>query len=190
MDRYAVLSGYRFSFDDLSLSKMCISSAQVKLLFEKLIHALCHLLADAMNPDKLLPLAYSLKEPEIGVGYRAHSVINFNRNNIQQNQKPLSGVAHAAESPNSIGRIDWRNIQQTTMRICSLGKMYMTTQVITVHIELRPVLESVGLPLTVVKGIAGQTRIKLTVRGSQGHAATVPTSMRQEPMVMISFCWL
>ncbi|CAL5346657.1 unnamed protein product [Camellia sinensis] len=53
---------------------------------------------------------------------------------------------------------------------------------IELHIEQGPVLESVGLPLGVVKGIAGQTRLKVTVRGSQGHAGTVPMSMRQDPM--------
>ncbi|KAK4754338.1 hypothetical protein SAY87_002442 [Trapa incisa] len=52
-----------------------------------------------------------------------------------------------------------------------------------VHIEQGPVLERVGIPLGVVKGIAGQTRLKVTVRGTQGHAGTVPMSMRQDPMV-------
>ncbi|KAG4168836.1 hypothetical protein ERO13_A12G049400v2 [Gossypium hirsutum] len=50
------------------------------------------------------------------------------------------------------------------------------------HIEQGPVLEWVGFPLAVVKGIAGQTRMKVTVRGSQGHAGTVPMSMRRDPM--------
>ncbi|XP_057430788.1 allantoate deiminase 2 isoform X1 [Lotus japonicus] len=54
---------------------------------------------------------------------------------------------------------------------------------VEVHIEQGPVLEQVGFPLGVVKGIAGQTRLKVTVRGSQGHAGTVPMSMRQDPMV-------
>ncbi|GAY49050.1 hypothetical protein CUMW_116320 [Citrus unshiu] len=53
---------------------------------------------------------------------------------------------------------------------------------IEVHIEQGPVLEWVGFPLGVVQGIAGQTRLKVTVRGSQGHAGTVPMSMRQDPM--------
>ncbi|CAK9171234.1 unnamed protein product, partial [Ilex paraguariensis] len=53
---------------------------------------------------------------------------------------------------------------------------------IEIHIEQGPVLESAGLPLGVVEGIAGQTRLKVTVRGSQGHAGTVPMSMRQDPM--------
>nr|XP_027086088.1 allantoate deiminase 2-like isoform X2 [Coffea arabica] len=54
---------------------------------------------------------------------------------------------------------------------------------IEVHIEQGPVLETIGLPLGSVKGIAGQTRLKVTVRGSQGHAGTVPMNMRQDPMV-------
>ncbi|XP_050260793.1 allantoate deiminase 2-like [Quercus robur] len=54
---------------------------------------------------------------------------------------------------------------------------------VEVHIEQGPVLEWLGFPLGVVKGIAGQTRLKVTVRGSQGHAGTVPMSMRQDPMV-------
>ncbi|AEE84269.1 hyuC-like protein [Arabidopsis thaliana] len=53
---------------------------------------------------------------------------------------------------------------------------------VEVHIEQGPVLEWVGYPLGVVKGIAGQTRLKVTVKGSQGHAGTVPMSMRQDPM--------
>lgn len=53
---------------------------------------------------------------------------------------------------------------------------------IEVHIEQGPVLESLGEPLGVVEGIAGQTRLRVTVRGSQGHAGTVPMSMRHDPM--------
>ncbi|CAI0401477.1 unnamed protein product [Linum tenue] len=53
---------------------------------------------------------------------------------------------------------------------------------VEVHIEQGPVLEWVGFPLGVVEGIAGQTRLKITVSGSQGHAGTVPMSMRQDPM--------
>ncbi|KAM5552444.1 hypothetical protein ABKV19_027005 [Rosa sericea] len=53
---------------------------------------------------------------------------------------------------------------------------------VEIHIEQGPVLEWVGFPLGVVKGIAGQTRLKVTMRGSQGHAGTVPMSMRHDPM--------
>ncbi|KAI5642027.1 hypothetical protein M9H77_00258 [Catharanthus roseus] len=53
---------------------------------------------------------------------------------------------------------------------------------VEVHIEQGPVLETMGFPLGLVKGIAGQTRLKVTVRGSQGHAGTVPMAMRRDPM--------
>ncbi|KAG7019778.1 Allantoate deiminase 2 [Cucurbita argyrosperma subsp. argyrosperma] len=53
---------------------------------------------------------------------------------------------------------------------------------VEVHIEQGPVLEWSGFPLGVVRGIAGQTRLKVTVRGSQGHAGTVPMPLRQDPM--------
>ncbi|CAA6669856.1 unnamed protein product [Spirodela intermedia] len=53
---------------------------------------------------------------------------------------------------------------------------------VEVHIEQGPVLEFLGYPLGVVKGIAGQTRLKVTVGGSQGHAGTIPMAMRQDPM--------
>lgn len=53
---------------------------------------------------------------------------------------------------------------------------------IEVHIEQGPVLETAGFPLGVVKGIAGQTRLRVTVKGSQGHAGTVPMKLRQDPM--------
>ncbi|KAF3774164.1 Allantoate deiminase [Nymphaea thermarum] len=53
---------------------------------------------------------------------------------------------------------------------------------VEVHIEQGPVLESLGLPLGVVQGIAGQTRLRVTVKGVQGHAGTVPMFMRQDPM--------
>ncbi|XVF46068.1 hypothetical protein PTKIN_Ptkin02bG0258200 [Pterospermum kingtungense] len=53
---------------------------------------------------------------------------------------------------------------------------------VELHIEQGPVLEWLGFPLGVVKGIAGQTRIKVSIRGSQGHAGTVPMSLRRDPM--------
>ncbi|CAL9772546.1 unnamed protein product [Musa acuminata subsp. burmannicoides] len=53
---------------------------------------------------------------------------------------------------------------------------------IEVHIEQGPVLESLGSPLGIVKGIAGQTRLKVKISGSQGHAGTVPMLMRQDSM--------
>ncbi|VAI92411.1 probable allantoate deiminase [Triticum dicoccoides] len=54
---------------------------------------------------------------------------------------------------------------------------------VEVHLEQGPVLEALRYPLGVVKGIAGQTRLKVIVDGSQGHAGTVPMKLRRDPMV-------
>ena len=45
------------------------------------------------------------------------------------------------------------------------------------YIEQGPVLEGHGVPLGVVVGITGKTCLKVTVKGLQGHADTVPMSM-------------
>jgi len=44
----------------LALLKYCVDDL-TKLPFEKLIHALRNFPEDAMDPDKLLPMAYSIK---------------------------------------------------------------------------------------------------------------------------------
>ncbi|KAE8770544.1 Allantoate deiminase, chloroplastic [Hordeum vulgare] len=54
---------------------------------------------------------------------------------------------------------------------------------VEVHLEQGPVLEAFRYPLGVVNGIAGQTRLKVIVDGSQGHAGTVPMKLRRDPMV-------
>uniref|UniRef100_A0A0E0LEE8 allantoate deiminase n=1 Tax=Oryza punctata TaxID=4537 RepID=A0A0E0LEE8_ORYPU len=54
---------------------------------------------------------------------------------------------------------------------------------VEVHMEQGPVLEALRYPLGVVKGIAGQTRLKVIINGSQGHAGTVPMKLRRDPMV-------
>ncbi|CAL5049153.1 unnamed protein product [Urochloa decumbens] len=54
---------------------------------------------------------------------------------------------------------------------------------VEIHMEQGPVLEALRYPLGVVKGIAGQTRLKVIVDGSQGHAGTVPMKLRRDPMV-------
>ncbi|GFZ06754.1 allantoate amidohydrolase [Actinidia rufa] len=49
---------------------------------------------------------------------------------------------------------------------------------IEVHIEQGPVLESVGLPLGVVKGIAGQTRLKIYFSGPASLMLTLEANYR------------
>jgi len=52
-----------------------------------------------------------------------------------------------------------------------------------IHIEQGPVLEDRGIPLGVVTSIAGTRRLLVQVRGSAGHAGTVPMNMRRDALV-------
>lgn len=51
------------------------------------------------------------------------------------------------------------------------------------HIEQGPILEAEQLPVGNVSGIAGAKRFNLKVKGSAGHAGTVPMDMRQDALV-------
>ena len=51
-----------------------------------------------------------------------------------------------------------------------------------VHIEQGPVLEREGVPVGVVSAIAGQTRVRVVVRGESGHAGTVPMAARRDAL--------
>jgi allantoate deiminase len=53
---------------------------------------------------------------------------------------------------------------------------------IEVHIEQGPVLEAESLPLGVVTGIVGQSRLRAVVLGEAGHAGTVPMAMRHDAL--------
>jgi len=57
-----------------------------------------------------------------------------------------------------------------------------TTAYLEFHIEQGPVLESLGLPLGIVDGIVGQSRLTLTFRGRANHAGTTPMSLRQDAL--------
>jgi len=50
------------------------------------------------------------------------------------------------------------------------------------HIEQGPVLESLGIPLGVVEGIAGQTRGEFILLGRANHAGTTPLNLRHDAM--------
>jgi allantoate deiminase len=50
------------------------------------------------------------------------------------------------------------------------------------HIEQGPVLESLGIPLGSVEGIAGQTREEFTFLGRANHAGTTPMNLRHDAM--------
>ncbi len=50
------------------------------------------------------------------------------------------------------------------------------------HIEQGPVLESLHLPLAVVEGIAGQTRMEFSFLGRANHAGTTPMHLRRDAL--------
>jgi allantoate deiminase len=50
------------------------------------------------------------------------------------------------------------------------------------HIEQGPVLESLGIPLAVVEGILGQSRLQVIFRGQTNHAGTTPQSLRRDAL--------
>lgn len=50
------------------------------------------------------------------------------------------------------------------------------------HIEQGPLLEAAGLPIGIVTGARGQTRFEVTVTGEEGHAGTMPMSMRHDAL--------
>ncbi len=52
------------------------------------------------------------------------------------------------------------------------------------HLEQGPVLERAGLPLGVVSGIAGQSRLRLEFLGAAGHAGTTPMKGRCDALAM------
>jgi len=51
-----------------------------------------------------------------------------------------------------------------------------------VHIEQGPVLQERDLPVGIVTAISGQTRARLTFRGTAGHAGTVPMASRRDAL--------
>jgi allantoate deiminase len=53
---------------------------------------------------------------------------------------------------------------------------------VEIHIEQGPVLESEGLSLAVVEGIAGQTRLQFTFKGHANHAGTTPMHLRRDAL--------
>jgi len=53
---------------------------------------------------------------------------------------------------------------------------------VEIHIEQGPVLESEGLGVAAVSGIAGQTRLNLTFRGHANHAGTTPMHLRRDAL--------
>jgi allantoate deiminase len=50
------------------------------------------------------------------------------------------------------------------------------------HIEQGPVLDSLGVPLGIVKAISGQSRLDVVFEGKANHAGTTPMSLRRDAL--------
>jgi allantoate deiminase len=53
---------------------------------------------------------------------------------------------------------------------------------VELHIEQGPVLEAEGIPVAVVEGITGQTRLNLRFTGQANHAGTTPMHLRRDAL--------
>jgi allantoate deiminase len=53
---------------------------------------------------------------------------------------------------------------------------------VELHIEQGPVLEAEGIPVAVVEGITGQTRLNLRFTGQANHAGTTPMDLRRDAL--------
>jgi len=53
---------------------------------------------------------------------------------------------------------------------------------VELHIEQGPVLEAEGIPVAVVEGITGQTRLTLQFTGQANHAGTTPMHLRRDAL--------
>jgi len=95
----------------------------------------------------------------------------------EQGAPPLAdggeaAAARAAALPRT--RADVERAVQEGASLVRTGSPGGASKYVEVHIEQGPVLESIGAPLGVVEGIAGQTWLSVAVEGEQAHAGTVP----------------
>ncbi|WP_319422819.1 Zn-dependent hydrolase [Pleurocapsa sp. FMAR1] len=75
---------------------------------------------------------------------------------------------------------NWENITQARRNNQDIAAF------VELHVEQGPVLESMGKKIGVVKGIVGQRRFNITVKGSANHAGTTPMQMRCDALVAAS----
>jgi allantoate deiminase len=59
-----------------------------------------------------------------------------------------------------------------------------------IHIEQGPVLFEKNIPVALVAGIAGQSRLTIQFNGEAGHAGTVPMRMRRDALTCAAECVL
>ncbi len=75
---------------------------------------------------------------------------------------------------------DWLKIQESRRKTGEIAAF------VELHVEQGGILESENKPIGVVKGIVGQYRLSVTVKGRANHAGTTPMSMRKDALVAAS----
>jgi allantoate deiminase len=87
-----------------------------------------------------------------------------------------SGAMAGTLSRRELSRIDEKGIERARRR---RGELLAYVEA---HIEQGPVLEQRGLPVGVVTGITGQSRIRVELYGRAGHAGTTPMDLRRDAL--------
>lgn len=87
-----------------------------------------------------------------------------------------SGAMTGTLSRAELARIEEKGIERARRR---RGELLAYVEA---HIEQGPVLESRDLPVGVVTAIAGQSRLRVELRGSAGHAGTTPMDLRHDAL--------
>jgi allantoate deiminase len=87
-----------------------------------------------------------------------------------------SGAMAGSLSARDLARIDEKGIERARRRRGDL------LAYLEAHIEQGPVLDARRLPLGVVTAIAGQSRIRVELRGRAGHAGTTPMDLRRDAL--------
>eukprot|EP00798_Chlamydomonas_sp_ICE-L_P018677 gene18677-25196_t len=103
----------------------------------------------------------------------AGSLVKYNM--LAAKDKTGMTVAEAADLPTNPEELS-RVLDELSMPADKIQEY------IEVHIEQGPVLERDNLPLGIVSTIAGQSRLWLTIDGTQGHAGTVPMKGRADSL--------
>ena len=98
-----------------------------------------------------------------------------------------SGVHQGALDLNSMLKVKdmgGKSVGEELEKIGYVGKtptnIFRADSFIELHIEQGPILEKEGVPIGVVMGAQGQRTFQVTVTGEEGHAGTLPMTLRKD----------
>jgi allantoate deiminase len=123
----------------------------------------------------------------------AIEVIAFSEEEGMRYGMPFLG-SRAVTGTFETAMLKWRDADGVTMEAAMrafglkpamIGDAAISDDVIgfvELHIEQGPVLEAEGIPVAVVEGITGQTRLNLSFTGQANHAGTTPMDLRRDAL--------